>query len=367
MTSRERVLRALNHQETDRPPVDFGGCVVTCIDRDAHSRLCRHHGFEAESPIIDYTMGTVVPDVRLQELYNTDVRRVGMNVIPPGITDGIFYNGFGIKHRQAPGHLYFDVVEHPLAEAGTDDLDAMTMPNPDNPALYAGLKERAKDLRDRSEYGIFADFGVPGFYETCQKLRGYEQFACDLLLEKDFVHALFSHLLELQKRFFKNYLNVVGGYAHVIGYADDLGMQDRPQISTELYREMIMPYHKEIFSYIHNLCDIKICLHCCGAVEPLIESLIEAGIDILNPVQLSASGMDAAALKERYGGRVVFWGGIDEQALLCQGTTEEIADQAKKLKGIFGKGGGYVAAVSHNIQADTPPENIDACFFALTK
>jgi len=312
-------------------------------------------------------MGTVEPDVKLQKLYNSDVRRIGLNVVPPEIINGEYYSGFGIKHRKAPGHNYYDVVEHPLAEAEINDLEKMQMPNPDDPVMYTGLRDRAKAMHDEGEYAIFADFGVPGFFETCQKLRGYEQFATDLILEEEFVRALFDRLLELQKRFFKNYLEVAGGYAHIIGYADDLGMQDRPQISPELYREMIMPYHKEIFTYIHNICDIKICLHNCGAVESLIDSLIEAGVDILNPVQLSAAGMDAELLKEKYGKRIVFWGGIDEQSLLSRATPEKVASETKRIRSILGAGGGYIAAVSHNIQKVTPLENINACFKALSE
>jgi uroporphyrinogen decarboxylase len=239
------------------------------------------------------------------------------------------------------------------------------MPNPDNPELYEGIEEKARKLYEETDYAIFADFGVPGFYETGQKLRGYDNFACDLLADPDLVQALYGRLFELQKRFFRNYLGKVGKYAQVIGYADDLGMQDRPQISPELYRAMIKPWHKKIFSFIHKQADIKIMLHCCGAIFPLIDDLIDAGVDILNPIQPCAYGMDLRKLKETFGKRIVFWGGIDVQKLLPFGTPDEIDAEVKSIQRIIGKEGGYVAAASHNFQSDTSPENIVAMFRSL--
>ena len=366
MNSRERVERAISHRESDRVPVDFGGCVVTSIDQDAHMRLAEHLGFSCgKRKIIDYTMGTVEPAEEIMRFFHSDVRRVGMNVSVPDFKGDTYYNGFGVLHRKASGHLYYDVIENPLRDYDLDELVHMQMPDPDNPALYHGLANKAKELYNNSEYAIFADFGVPGFFETCQKLRGYEQFACDLLLEPELVKALFDRLLELQKRFFKNYLSHVGRYAVAVGYADDLGMQDRPQISPEIYRNIIKPYHKEIFRYIHDISDVKIMLHSCGAIIPLMDDLLDAGVDIFNPVQTAAAGMDPAILKARFGKNVVFWGGIDEQMLLPYGTPEEIRDGVRSVLQALGEGGGYVAAVSHNIQSDTPPENIEVCFEAL--
>jgi uroporphyrinogen decarboxylase len=367
MTSRERVLRAVNHQEVDRQPVDFGGTVVTCMDKAAHERLLRHLGMDGDTgPIIDYSMGTTAPGEALQRRMGSDVRRLGMNVTPPDIVNDEYQDGFGMILRRAKPHLYFDTIHHPLAEADIADLDAMRMPDPDNPALYHGLKDRAKDLFDHSPYALFADFGVPGFFETSQKLRGYEQFYCDLLLEKEFLFALWDRLLELQKRFFKNYLSQVAPCAFAVGYADDLGMQDRPQISPELYREMLKPYHAMIFSYIHEF-GVKVMLHSCGAISPLIDDLIEAGVDILNPVQTSAENMDVGALKARFGERVCFWGGIDEQHILPHGTEQAVRAEVRRVSAALGVRGGYVMAPAHNVQADTPPENLLALYDEASK
>ena len=257
MTSRERVKKALNFEKPDKVPVDFGGTIVSCMDLKAHENLLSYFGIDSDAgPIIDYTMGTVEPADELRKEFETDIYRVGLNVSRPDINNNTYKDGFGIAFKKAEPHEYFDVVDSPLKDAKQRDIKNMQLPDPDNEKMYAGLKEKAKELFHSTDYALAADFGVPGFYETSQKLRGYENIACDLMIDTDFVRELYDKLLVLQKRWFKNYLECVGPYAEVIGYADDLGMQDRLQISPEVYREVIKPYHKEIFAYIHEIADV---------------------------------------------------------------------------------------------------------------
>lgn len=368
VTSRERVLRILNRKEVDRVPMDFGGTVVTSMDYHAHKRLKKYLNISDDNDlIIDYSMGTVEPCEQIKVMFESDFRRVSLNYGAPRIIDGEFENGFGIKFRKAEPHEYYDMIYHPLAEANIEDIENIKMPDPDNPELYFGLRDKAKDLYENSPYAVVADFGVPGFYETSQKLRGYENLACDLLIDKEFVKALYGRLLGLQKKFFKNYLGQVGKYVQVIGYAEDLGMQDRLQMSVDTYREVIKPYHKEIFKFIHEQADVKILLHSCGSIYPLIDDLIDAGVDILNPVQTRAKDMDPIRLKENFGNRIIFWGGIDEQHVLPYGTRQEIFAEVEKMIGIMSVNGGYILAPGHNIQEDTPPENIIAMFEAAKK
>jgi len=369
MSSSERVIRALNHQETDKTPVDFGGTVVTCIDYHAHKKLKNYFGIKDDESdkIIDYTMGTVEPCEQLKRLFESDFRRVSLNGAKPLIVDGVFENDFGMKFKKAEPHEYFDIIYHPLQNADISDIANMKTPNPDAPELYHGIKDKAKDLYEHSSYAIVADFGVPGFYETSQKLRGYENLACDLLDNVEFITVLYDKLLELQKKYFKNYLAQVGKYIQVVGYADDLGMQDRPQISPETYRNIIKPYHKTIFDFIHERTDAKILLHSCGAIFPLIDDLIDAGADILNPVQVRAKDMEPDKLKEAFGGKVVFWGGIDEQYILPKGSIVEIFAEVERMTKIMGENGGYIIGPGHNIQDDTPPENIAAMYDAAKK
>ena len=362
MKSRERVLRALNFEEADKVPLDFGATIVTCLDLNAHKKLKKYLNINDDyDPVIDYTMGTVEPCEELIRRFGSDVRRVGLNVIPPQIIDNMYEGGFGIKYKKAVPHEYFDVCYSPLA--AVEDLDKLKMPDPDMPELYYGVHDRAQALYENSEYALFADFGVPGFYETSQKVRGYENLSCDLLLNREFLFDLYDRLLELQKRFFNNYLNEVGKYAVAIGYADDLGMQDRPQMSPETYRAVIKSYHKKIFSFIHEKSDVKIMLHSCGAIEPLMDDLIEAGVEIFNPLQTRAAGMSPEALMQKYRGKAAFWGGFDEQHVLPYGTKEEIEAETKRMMNVMGRTG-YVFGPGHNIQEDTSPENIIAMYEA---
>jgi uroporphyrinogen decarboxylase len=318
--------------------------------------------------IIDYTMGTVEPCEKLKLLFGSDFRRVALNGAKPVIIDGVFENGFGMKFKKAEPHEYFDLIYSPMHDnSDIIDVDKIKLPDPDDSGLYCGLKDRAKDLYENSKYAVVADFGVPGFYETSQKLRGYENLACDLLENIDFIAALYDRLLELQKKFFGNYLGQVGKYVQVIGYADDLGMQDRVQISPEIYKNIIKPYHKKIFDFIHGHTDAKILLHSCGSIFPLIEDFIDAGADILNPVQTNAKDMRPEKLKEAFGDRISFWGGIDEQYLLPDGTISEIYNAVENTVKIMGESGGYIIAPGHNIQNDTPPENIEAMYEAAKK
>jgi uroporphyrinogen decarboxylase len=307
-------------------------------------------------------MGTVEPCEEIKRLFGADFRRVALNYSAPRIKDGMFENGFGIGFKKAEPHDYFDVVYSPINDADIGLLDKMRLPDAGNPAFYAGVGDRAKELYDNTDYAIAADFGVPGFYETSQKLCGYENLACYLMLEKEFIAALYDRLLELQKTFFRRYIDEVKNYAQVICYADDLGMQDRPQVSPELYRELIKPYHKKIFEFIHSRTDAKIMLHSCGAVSPLLDDLIDAGVDIINPVQTRCAGMEPESLKSRFGSKIIFWGGVDEQQLLPAGTPEQVARNTEYLKRVLGSGGGYVFSPSHNLQSDTPPENIIAMY-----
>ena len=361
MKSRERVIRAVNFKDADKTPLDLGATIVTCMDLNAHKKLKKYLCISDDNDnIIDYTMGTVEPCEEIMQKFGSDVRRVGLNVIPPDIKDNKYEGGFGIRYKKALPHEYFDVYYSPLAYADTpdsSDLDNLIMPDPDMPQLYTGLRQRARDMFNNTDFAIFADFGVPGFYETSQKIRGYENLGCDLLLNQKFLFELYDRLLDLQKRFFNNYLDEVGKYAAAIGYADDLGMQDRPQMSTETYRTVIKPYHKKIFSFIHEKADIKIMLHSCGAIEPLIDDLIDAGVDIFNPLQTKAACMSPELLMQKYRGRAAFWGGMDEQYVLPRGTSQEIEAETKRMMSVMGRSG-YVFGPGHNIQEDTPPENI---------
>lgn len=360
MNSRERIKRAFSHREADRPPMDFGGTIVTSLTRSAYIKLLNYLNNDYDTKkieIVDYTMGTVIPDEKILKKLNVDFRRIGINSIPQ-IINNKFRNAFGTEFKKAEPHDYYDMVRFPLKELDQQQIKKIPWPHLKDKSIFNKLSFTAKDMYENTKYGLVGCMGPSNFFEMGQELRGFDQFGIDLLLNKEIVKTIFDNLLEIQIDYYDLYLKSIGKYIDVIFYADDLGMQDRMQLSPKLYREMVKPYHKKIFDFIKNRTDAKIFLHCCGSIYPVIGDLIEVGVDILNPVQTTAKDMEPEKLKKEFGEKIVFWGAIDEQYLLNKASKKEIKENVLKTIKIMGKNGGYVAAATHNIQDDTPCENI---------
>jgi uroporphyrinogen decarboxylase len=187
----------------------------------------------------------------------------------------------------------------------------------------------------------------------------------DLLADRKLAEALMDRLTEAHIRRFRRYADTIGKYVQVIHVEDDLGMEDRPLLSPALYREAVRPYHARLYSYIKSHCDAYLMLHTDGAVRPLIPDFIEMGVDILNPVQVSAAGMDPQQLKREFGDDIVFWGGgCDTQAVLPFGTPEDVREEVKRRIDHLAPGGGFVFTQIHNVQPHVPPENVVAMFEA---
>lgn len=369
MDSKERISRVFEHKEADRPLKDFGGTVVTSISKNAYIKLLNSCTDSKENPaglindlkIIDMSMSTVLPSEKILKRLNVDFRLVASEDIP-AITDNKYFTSLGIGMKKAQPFEYFDVVYSPLKDLDIEQIKKFNWPKAVDTDVFKELQKTAKDIHEFTKYGIIGQAGPVGFYEKGQMLRGYEQFGVDLMLNRDIVSEIFDNLLIIQKEVFSSYLDYTGKYLNVIFYADDLGMQDRPQISPEMYRNIVKPYHKEIFSFIKQKTDAKIFLHSCGDIYPFLEDLIDAGVDIINPVQVSAKEMEPKKLKDEFGRRLIFWGGIDEQFLINNAAKEEILAQVEETVKVLGRDGGYVAAISHNVQEDTPAENVIAVF-----
>lgn len=369
MDSKERISRVFEHKEADRPLKDFGGTVVTSISKNAYIKLLDSCTDPKENPaglindlkIIDMSMSTVLPSEKILKRLNVDFRLVASEDIP-AITDNKYFTSLGIGMKKAQPFEYFDVVYSPLKDLDIEQIKKFNWPKAVDTDVFKELQKTAKDIHEYTKYGIIGQAGPVGFYEKGQMLRGYEQFGVDLMLNRDIVSEIFDNLLIIQKEVFSSYLDYTGKYLNVIFYADDLGMQDRPQISPEMYRNIVKPYHKEIFSFIKQKTDAKIFLHSCGDIYPFLEDLIDAGVDIINPVQVSAKEMEPKKLKDEFGRRLIFWGGIDEQFLINNAAKEEILAQVEETVKVLGRDGGYVAAISHNVQEDTPAENVIAVF-----
>lgn len=358
MTKREKVKRALNFKEVDLCPKDFGGTCVTSITLSAHKILKEYLGIKDYTEnIIDYTLGVVEVNKKIRGILDIDFIRIGLNLSKPELIDGIWTDDWGIKRRQAIPYDYFDVVYNPIKEISIEELDKINWPSPKN-NLFLGLKEKVEDLKENSPYAIIADTVAPGIFGSGTRMRGFEQFFIDLMTDEKFVFAFYDRLILYHKTVYKNYLDIVGKYIDVVCFYDDLGTQDRLFLPPNIFKKLIKPYYKELFGLIKNNTDAKLFFHTCGSVYPIIEDLIEVGVDILNPVQPQAKDMDPIKLKNEFGDRLIFWGGIDEQGYLCHETADKVKKNVNKISEHMNRNGGYVLASSHNIQTDVPPENV---------
>lgn len=365
MNSRERVTRALNHQEPDKVPVDLGGFVTT-IEAEAYEDLKEYLGMEKET--IVSVRAHVVPDEEILEKFGVDTRY--LRPFPVQKWQEVkkknpVVDAWGTKFYQPESSHYFDPVEYPFADFTLDDLKGYQYPELWNEAYGRELAKTAERRYKGTDYFLIAD-GVNGIFEQSWFLRGFEDFLVDLVLNKDFASKVLDIILEERKDFYGKFLDVVGPYVGMVMVTDDLGGQEGPLISPELYREMIKPRHKELYTFIKSKTDAKLFLHSCGAVREFIDDFIDEGIDVLNPIQVSAKGMDTKELKRDFGEKIVFWGGgCDTQKVLPFGSPEGVHDEVKKRISDLKPGGGFVFAQIHEIQPETPPENILAMYEAV--
>ena len=379
-TSYERVKAVLEHREPDRVPFDLGGCVVTGINKVAYRNLRAHLGLP-EKTIDIYD--------RMQQLARVDqdvLDRLGVDVrcVDPGppkhaplatdvVNEGDYY-AFNDEHgitwkMPVKGGLYFDMRRHPLADAETvADLEKFPWPDPLDPARFETLKARADQYVHREHKAYILGRHAPGIFEVALWTRGFENFFVDMAINPGFADALLDIILELKMKYWARALDAVGPNVLIVWEADDLATQRGPIISLDMYRKYISPRHKRLFDFIRSKAQSKIYLfyHCCGAVRDFLPLLIDEGIDIINPVQVSADGMNTAELKRIFGGQLTFWGGgVDTQKVLPYGTPEQIRQEVKRRIDDLAPGGGFVFNTVHNVQGDVPPRNFMAMWEAL--
>jgi uroporphyrinogen decarboxylase len=228
--------------------------------------------------------------------------------------------------------------------------------------MFTGLKEQARHWHENTEYVIVADSIKGGLLTKALQIRGYDGFFADLVQNLPFAEALLDTLLWFYKEAWTRYLKEVGEYVRVVYFTDDVGAQNAMLISPATFRSVIKPRLKDLIDHIKGQADVKFMYHTDGSVVPVIEDFIEMGVDILNPIQTSAMGMNTYAMKEIFGDRICFHGAIDVQQMLPFSTVEEVRyDVAKRIHDL-GRGGGYFLSVCHDIGEDVPPENIIATF-----
>jgi uroporphyrinogen decarboxylase len=366
-------LAALDHQEPDRVPFDLGATAVTGMHRRAYVALRAHLGLPATSPrVIDIVQQTVHIDADVADLLGVDARGVAGWYSPADTQetseDLRFIDNFGIGWRMPKvGGLYFDLYHHPLqGDVDVQLLASYPWPRPPQHGELISMLDEARAVADEEGRAVIAESACGGIMETAAFLRGYEDFYSDVALNPRLAGLLLDRVLEFKLAYWDAALDLLGDAVDIIKESDDFGTQDSLLISPEAYRKLLKPRQKELFSAIRRKTGARIFLHSCGSIRSLIPDFIDVGVQILNPVQVSAAGMDTRQLKADFGREIVFWGGgIDTQRVLNLGSISEVRDEVRRRLDDLMPGGGFVFAAVHNVQADVPPENVMAMWDAV--
>jgi len=363
LTSRERVLCALNHEEPDRVPIFFGASGATTMLAPAYDRLKNHLGIRSETKVFARAMQYALIDEEVMVRFGSDGRPLIAGPAPSTLerelSTSAFIDSWGITWQRIPGNHYFEIAQPPLQAANVDDIAHYPWPDVAHPSRFVGLKAKAWAIREAG-YAVVALSGVSVF-EHCHMLRGVEKWLMDLAGNPEFAQALLRKVTDLQREAASRMLEEAGEHVDVVITSDDLGSQNAPLISPKMYRRMIKPFHAELLAAIKSRTKAKVFYHTDGNIYPLLGDLIEIGVDLLNPVQVSARDMgDTARLKKEFGDRLSFCGAIDTQDVLPYGKPDDVRREVRRRIKDLGPGGGYIVASVHCIQPDVPPENVVA-------
>jgi uroporphyrinogen decarboxylase len=373
MTPRERVAAALAHKEPDRIPIDLGGTLVSSITRAAYIPLREHLGLPAEDIVIfEQTQQLPYVSEDLLERFAVDTRVVALppeRAFRPELVDEGEYwawtDMWGARLRMPKeGGLYYDWVEHPLGEVTVEAVDAYRWPKFEAAEDLAAIRDVALALRRDTDYSLVGTANIGGgIFEQACRMAGMETFMMAMVTDRRAAERLLDGITDFYVEVALRHLDQVGEFLDVYQYGDDVATQETWMISPESYVKFIKPRQRRLFDAIKSRTAAKLFYHGCGAVFDLIPHLIEIGVDILNPVQVSARGMDSKRLKATYGKDIVFWGGgVDTQHVLPFGSPDDVRTEVTRRISDFSPEGGYVFACVHNIQALVPPENIVTAF-----
>ena len=365
MNARERVLAALDHREPDRPPRDLGGTTATGIHPKAYQSLKEYLGLAGGWTYLSARAQLARVETALLERFKVDcLPLIPHTAAEPPVLDErrSYLDRWGVARRLPVGDGHYYVSKPPLASAGgAGDLRSYAWPEPRTD--FASLGEEAARLRATTDKALVLNLEV-GFLHQAQFMRGFDHWLMDLAADPAFAGALMDAILEIWLAEAEATIRAVGACADVVVYADDIAFQDRPIFSMAMYRKLIRPRQRRVFDLLKR-CGLKVFYHSCGNVRPLLADLVDMGVDILNPVQVSAEGMgDTAALKAQWGADLTFWGGIDTQAVLPRGSTDDVRCEVKRRLDDLTHGGGYVLAPVHDVQPEVPPANLCTIFDA---
>jgi len=365
LSSRERVLCALSHDEPDRVPIFLGTSGVTSILAPAYEQLKTYLGVTTPPAYISRTFQYARLDDEVMERLGSDGRPLLPGPAPSShrrdLGDEDFVDEWGVEWWRRPGSLYYELSQAPLQHATGDDLGQYRWPDLGDPGRFADLAREAQRIRDMG-CAVVALPGVSPF-EQVLSLRGMEEFLVDMVADEEFAHLLIDTVAGVMMAGLRGLLDAVGELVDVVVMADDLGTQIAPMISPAMYRSFLKPRHAEFTAAVRARSSAKVFLHSDGNVYPLIPDLIDAGFDVLNPVQISATDMgDTARLKREFGSKLAFCGGIDTGWVLPHGTTADVRAEVRRRIHDLAPGGGYILAAVHCIQPDVPIENVLAMF-----
>lgn len=406
MNSRQRILAAFDHQTADQVPGGFGDHRSGGISAVAYARLRSYLGLP-QKPIRVYDVIQMLAAVDDDVLDFLDTDSVGLDrafsnqdtiwhewqlpdgspcLIPVWINPERQEDGWMLRSqtgrpiaRMPANSPYFDQTYFPLQDGRlpqASELPAIMeecmwsaikipAPGPHTPGSEEEKLAIIREFRQNTDRAIIGMFGSSFLERGCQLFR-HDNFYMLIAAEPEKAHAILSMLADHYLEALESFLGKVGPYIDIIQFGDDLGMQSGPQISPHMYRKLFKPYHQKIWRRAKELADVKVMLHSCGSIRPFLPDLIDAGIDAINPVQISARDMDTMELKREFGDQLVFWGGgCDTQQVLPHGTEEEIRQHVRRQIEGFAPDGGFVFAQVHNIQADVPPQNIVAMIEAF--
>lgn len=368
LSHRERALKALSRQEPDRVPLDLCGTACSSVHVAGYQKLKAHFGVEAEDTIIHKFMQIAAVHESILQALDVDFRYVGTGrpdskpEIPVG-EDG-YQDEYGVVRRKPPSSHYYDMVKAPLAGAITiQDITNFPWPDPSDPGYTRGLRDRLLEYRENTDYAIVLRLPSVLVHLT-QFLRGFEDWFIDLAADQRLAGILFDAAVEHSAALAEVILKVGGDLVDVVACGDDLGTQNGPIVSPELYRRLFKPRHKKYFDTVKKHTRAFIHFHSCGSIYKLLNDLIELGVDVIHPVQVAARDMDSSVLGPEFGDRLSFWGGIDTQVVLPKGTTADVKSEVKRRIKDLAPGGGYILAAVHNIQPDVPVENVIAMYEA---
>ncbi len=376
MTSRERVLTAIHHEQPDRVPLVIGVSNATGIKMKPYRGIKNLAEIDAPDNFLYEwpELGTAEIDEETMRRLHSDVRGV-LDLEPETVRkrnreraphSNCIDSWGGGQVEVRPGDWYPGV--HPLSEARTvKDLDAYQgWPDMSDPTRISHVRRTAKQLAKENEFAIMATPWLLFPFERAHAMQGLETFLLNMAMNPDFARALLERIAAYCKQLMEIFLEELGDNVDIIKIGDDLGTEKSLLISPKMYREILKPIHADFISTIKERTKAKIFFHTDGDVAPLIEDFIEIGVDILNPIQTSAGSMsDLPSLKKRFGSNIVFCGGIDTRRILPFGTVEEVRQEVRRVMQILGPGGGCMIAAVHTVMDDVPPENVLAMVDAV--